>query len=213
MKMHRMIGKLAVLAVFGSAAAMATNIVYSNTTTDTLDTVFFSVGPYSELGDQIHLGGTDRLATSAVVQFFNNGATSTFDATLHLYNLGSPVGSQIGSFTTSGITGTGGAVFNVTFLALNVAVPDDLIFTVSVSNIAGAADLGVDMFEPPTIGTSDNTFMIANQKGFSKLTTPNENVFFELDATTLPVPEPSVVVMVAFGIIFLLSGWNRFRKA
>src|ERR1700724_2880379 len=114
MDMNRMIGKLTALVVFGSVAAWATTI-YSNATTDTLNTVFFSVGPYSELGDQIHLGGTDRLATMATGQFFNNGTNpnATFDATLRFYQVSAPVGAQIGSnFVLTGISAPAGGVFN-----------------------------------------------------------------------------------------------------
>ena len=213
---QEMILNLAALAVLGSVPAMADTIAYRNTTTDTFDTVFYSAGPYSQLGDQIHLAGTDRLATIAIVQFFNNGATSTFDATLRLYGVGSPVGVQIGSdFVTTGITALAGSVFNVTFLSLNVTVPNDLIFTVSESNVSGAADIGVDMFEPPSIGTSNNQFMIVKQgSSFSQLATPRENVFFELDATTVStVPEPSSFAMLGCAIAILAASRKGRRKA
>lgn len=211
--MYREIGKLAALAVFANAAAMASNIVYSNTTTDMQDTVFYSAGTYSELGDQIHLDGTDRLASSAVVQFYNNGAAGTFDATLRLYQVGSPVGAQIGNdFVVSGIAAGGTAVFNVTFLALDVTVPNDLIFTFSVSNASANMDIGVDMFEPPTVGSSDNQFMIAKRGSFSQFATLSENVFFELDATTLAAPEPDSIAMLACGAIFLLAARKRLLR-
>jgi hypothetical protein len=212
---YRMIGIVAALAVLGSAPAMASSIVYSNTTTDTLDTVFYSAGPYSQLGDQIHLGGTDRLATVATVQFFNNGDTSTFDATLRLYQVGSPVGAQIGpDFVVTNITAPSGLVFNVSFLALNVTVPNDLIFTLSESNISGNADIGVDMFEPPSIGTSNNQLMIAKQGSFSQLATLKENVFFELDATAAAtVPEPGTLMALGCGLAVLLGARKRRRRA
>lgn len=217
-----MIAKLAALALFGSAAATAANIVYSNTTTDTIDTVLYSLGPYAELGDQIHLAGTDRTATLAVAQFYNIGAAGTFDAILRLYDVGSPVGSQIGSsVTVTGISAPGGCPgacpangFNVNFV-LNTTVPTDLIFTLAIANASMGTDIGVEMFEPPGTGTSNNQFMIGRQGGiFSQLATLSENVFFELDAITASgVPEPSAFVMLGCGLVCLLAARKRLRKS
>src|SRR5262245_39566358 len=71
-------------------------VVYSNTTTDTLNTIAYAANGFVELGDQVQLAGTERNATLATVQFFNFGSAGTFDATLRLFEVGSPVGSQIG---------------------------------------------------------------------------------------------------------------------
>ena len=197
--------KLAVLMLWGSAAAMAT-IVFGNTANDTGNTFFYSANGASELGDQIHLGGTDRSATTAEVQFFNQGSAGTFDAILRLYQVGSPVGAQLGgSFSVTGIATAGGDVLNVTFNSLNLVVPDDLIFTVALNNVSSGVDLGLDMFEPPTIGSSDNTFMIAKQgSSFTQLgtcgqpqPTPCVNTFFELDATTVPEPGSILLTLLA----------------
>ena len=106
--------------------------------------------------------------------------------------------------------------FDVIFPSLNVLVPDNLIFTLSESNVAvGTADIGVDMFEPPTVGSSDNTFMIANQgAGFSQLATDDQNVFFQLSATTAAtVPEPASLAMLGGGMAVLLAARKRRRKA
>jgi len=62
-----------------STPALAT-IVYDDTTTDTGDTLAYVANGFTQIGDQVHLAGTDRLATSATVQFFNFGAAGTFDA-------------------------------------------------------------------------------------------------------------------------------------
>jgi hypothetical protein len=68
------------------AARAEAVLVYSNTTTDTFNTLLYSTGPFTEIGDQITLAGTERLAQSAQVLFFSVGSASgTFDATLRLY--------------------------------------------------------------------------------------------------------------------------------
>jgi len=77
-----------------ASVALHASTVYSNTTTDTGGTVFFSTGPYVQIGDNITLAGTERSANSATAEFFNGGSGSgTFDATLRFFNAGSPVGS------------------------------------------------------------------------------------------------------------------------
>ena len=169
------------------------------------------------MGDQIHLGGTNRLATQATVQFYNSGLAGTFDSTLRFFNVGAPVGSQIGSaFTLTGIAAGSGASFNVNFLTLNLVVPTDLIFTVSVSNQStGVAIEGLNMFEPPTIGSSSNQFAIArNSGGYLQAGTVNENVFFELQAdaerTTVPESNSLLLTVMAFPVLALAR--YRFRQ-
>ena len=90
-------------ALLAAGSASATT-VYSNITTDTFGTVFYSTGPYTQIGDQITLSGTDRAASSASVQLYNNGGSAgTFDATLRFFNVGSPVGGQLGgNFSLTG---------------------------------------------------------------------------------------------------------------
>jgi hypothetical protein len=155
----------------------------------------------TQFGDQIHLAGTERVATFALVQLYNQGDAGTADVTLRLFNVGAPVGGQIGpDFVQTGVAVSG--VTNVGFNLPNLAVPDDLIFTVSFANQLGGVNIvGLDMFEPPTVGSSDNTFGIGfDGTNFNTYPTNgfdsslNENVFFELDANS---PEPGTLGLVA----------------
>jgi hypothetical protein len=204
--MKRNILLAGVLTILCSVGALATT-VYSNTTTDTFDTVFFSAGPYSGIGDQVLLAPGDRLTTDATVQFFNNGSTGTFDARLRLYQVGSPVGAQIGTdFLATGISAPSLGVFNVVFNTGSTLVPDQLVFMVFLSNVSSGVDVGLNMFEPPTIGASDNTFAVINTGSFAQISTPNENVFFELNAST---PEPGAFGMVGGGMIAALLASRR----
>src|SRR5262249_18715123 len=116
--------------------------VYSNTTTDTLDTLAYSANGFTEIGDQIHLFGTDRFATRGTVQFYNQGSAGLFDATLRLFAVGAPVGGQIGGdFVLTGISAPGQNVFNVDFDLAGILVPDNLIFTVSIANQAAGVTI------------------------------------------------------------------------
>ena len=200
-----------------SAQAFAGTIIYSDIASDTGDTLAYSANGFTQVGDQIQLAGIDRLASLATVQFFNDGSSGTFDATLRLFNVGSPVGGQIGSdFVLTGISAPASDVFNVSFALPNLLVPDNLIFTVSAGNASAGVDIiGLDLFEPPTVGSSDNTFAIANDgTNFVQAATANENVFFELQATSaVSAPEPVTAVLAGSALLaFILfrrcaSGW------
>lgn len=210
---------LAVALLNGTASA---SVVYSNTTTDLLTTLAYTANGFTQIGDQIHLGGTDRIATQATVQFYNNGDEGTFDATLRLFevgpNSGTPVGAQIGSDVTlssliapatNGLTG-----FNVTFQLGGVLVSDDLIFTVEIANQGpGVEIIGLDNYGPsPSVGASDSTFAIArNGSGFLQVGLTDENLFFELQAQA--VPEPSTFVLTAVALFGLAPVIRRMRAA
>ena len=201
------------LLMLGCAPGARATILYDNTTTDTFDTFLYSLGPpYTALGDQIHLisAGT---ADQAKVEMFNNGDAGTFDVELDFYNVGSPVGSLLGSFDLTDIASVGSDVIDLTFdLGAGLSVPQDLIFTVSVSNTSPNMDLGVDMFEPPTVGSSDNTFMIAESDGvFSQLGTNSENVYFQLSGTaSVSTPETSSLTLLGTGLLVIgFGGWKR----
>jgi hypothetical protein len=199
--MRRVVANLIVLAVACAIPIFGSTAVFLNTTTDTADTLIYSNLFVTQFGDQIHLAGTERVATFALVQLYNQGDAGTADVTLRLFNVGAPVGGQIGpDFVQTGVAVSG--VTNVGFNLPNLTVPDDLIFTVSFGNqIGGVNIVGLDMFEPPTVGSSDNTFAIGfDGTSFGTYSTIgfdsslNENVFFELDANS---PEPGTLGLVA----------------
>jgi len=191
--------------------------VYSDTTTDTGGTVFYSTGPFVQIGDRIALAGTDREATAASAQFFAGAGSGTFDATLRFFNVGSPVGSQIGgSFTVTGSI-TSGNVAVVNWVSLgNLVLPTNVIFTVSVSNLSAGLDLGLTMFEPVTIGSSSNQFFITSTNGTTFLQSSQgnsqDNLYFSLTSvTTSCIPEPVTMLLTLLGIPVIALARKRFR--
>lgn len=211
--------KLSLLfAGLATATALQAAPVYNNTTTDTFDTVVYSTGVYTEIGDQIHLAGTDRVADGAAVQFYNLGSSGNFDATLNLYRLDSnnvDVGTLLGSYTAANMFLAAGGLLEVSWLLAGLNLPDGLFFTVSVNNFSSGMDLGLTVFDPPTVGSSSSQFLIVKgASGFAQASLGNghDNIYFRLDATSAnPIPEPGTGGMVSLAMLSLFA--IRGRRA
>lgn len=164
-------------------------------------TYVHSAGGYTEIGDAITLGGTDRTLTDASVQFYNVGASGgTFDATLRFYSLAQ---NALGSFSSAGLTIAGTDILTVTFPSLDLTIPDQFIFTVAISNVAAGLDLGLNAFEPPSVGQSDSRSVMLNDGsglGAAIASTGEGNLYFVANAITRDphqVPEPSMPGLAA----------------
>ncbi len=181
-------------------------LLYDNTSIDTFDTIFYSVGPYSALGDQIQLTSAGT-ATQALVELFNNGTAGTFDVELDFFDVASPVGALLGTFILPGVSSTGGDVLDLSVnLGAGIQLPQNVIFLISIQNQSSSdIDVGVDMFAGPTVGASDSSFIIAASPGpdYFPLPTNNENVYFQLSGNaSTTVPETSTLALLGIGLLF-----------
>jgi hypothetical protein len=189
--------------------ASADTILYDNTATDTFNTILFSVGPYDGVGDRVELTSAG-VANTASVQLFNAGGPGSFDAWLRFYAVGSPAGPQIGpDFVLGGLTAIGGDVIDLNFSLSALPVPKQVIFILGVTSVDAGVDLGVNMFEPPAVGSSDNTFALVANGSIVSVATTGENVFFQLRGVpdTTAVPEPGGLSTI--GTVLLVM---RLRK-
>lgn len=214
--MNKLPAALIALALCTGSGAVRAEVVYDNTSTDTLFTAVYSVGPYSLIGDRVALGGGDRLLNAASVQFYNLGSAGRFTASLAFWRVGAPVGAAIGSpYVLPGIAIGEAESLTITFNGLSLVVPDELVFTLAVSAVTPGADLGLNIFNPtgPSIGNSDLTrFIVQDTNGFSAIlaATPDTgNLYLQLDAT--PVPLPGALLAMASGLLVL--GWRARRGA
>ena len=200
-------------AVISTASGWSA-IVYDNTATERPTVPVFSVGPYSEIGDSITLGGTDRFLTDATVRFFNLGSAGDFAATLNFWDNSSPVVSLIGSSTINPLSINELDGLTVTFSNLNLLLPDSLIFTVSILNLTDGLDLALIAAESPSPGSSNDEEIITrigSSDFASELTGAGDgNLYLKLDATT--VPEPATLTMAASAMLALLAARKRSSK-
>jgi hypothetical protein len=193
------------LALSGAPRALeAAALLYDNTAVDTFNTLFYSVGPYNGIGDQVVLA-TPGVAATAQLQFFNAGHPGTFDVELRLYEAGTPVGPQLGSFTQAGVASTGLDVIDVLFHLGGLTLPQEIVFVAAVQ-ASGGMDLGLNLFEPPSVGVSDNTFLIVDTGIIETAVSSNENLYFQITA----VPEPSTLSLLGAGLA-VAGVWRRRR--
>ena len=201
-----------------AATALQAAPVYDNTTTDTFDTVFFSANSLTEIGDQIHLAGTERIGNTAKVQFYNFGLEGIFNATLNLYSVvaNSPnVGALLQSFASLNNAIGGNSTSEVVWSLGGLALLDDMVFTVTIDRFSSNVDLGLTVFDPPTVGSSDNSFLIVKDtNGFVHGTIGNthDNVYFLLDASdpnAIPEPGTSSAVMLAMLSLFAVRARRK----
>jgi hypothetical protein len=186
-----------VLALAAAPAAFGGALLYDNTTTDTYNALLYSAGAYTGIGDQVRLAFTAP-ADFARLQLFNAGGAGVFDVELRFFETGAPVGAQIGGpFTVTGIASAGFDVLDVTFDLDGLALPQDVIFVASV-RADPWMDLGLTLFQPPAIGSSDETSLIvADDFGFNQAFSANENVYFQITA----IPEPSTFALIASALL------------
>lgn len=175
-------------------AASHASAVYVNNVVDTLTTVSFSSG-YVQIGDQLRLTGSSEL-DNLVTQFFNLGEAARFDATLNFYRADTM--AQIGpSFIEKGISIDAGQSLNVAFSHLGgLNVPEEVVVMLSISNLVGNGDLGLNLFDPPTLGSSSNqSFFVNTGAGLLEASTLQgiDNVYFEINAATRSVPTPGTL--------------------
>lgn len=193
-----------------AALTCSADVIYDNTLNDTGFTVFYSAG-YSRIGDQIQVV-TPGGVSSVDAQFFNIGADATFDATLAFYQVGSPISSLIGSLTATGVSIAGGASQTVTFSnAGNLQLPGDVILAVSIANVSNGGDIGLNFFDPPTLGASNNSFFIADDGGgLAQVSTfmNVDNVYLQI--RTSDAPEPSTLgLTLGFVGALVFFKWRR----
>jgi hypothetical protein len=206
---------LAAALFAGPAFANGVILYYDNATPaqDALNAVVFSSGPYTGIGDSIGLTSAGS-ANSASVEFFNGASAGTFDASLLFFNVGSPVGTQIGSaYDLAGLYIGANSELDVNFQLGNLNLPSNVVFILEVSNVTGGADPGVELYSNPTIvGTNTPDTVIVFQDGvFTQVSTGgggSGNPYFGLELT----PEPSTWwLMVGAGLAAAV--WRKFRRS
>lgn len=202
--------KLAAGCLLLAASARAANVYLNNSPGSDLGAgINYISNDLVEAGDQITLLPGTLLLDLVTIEIFNSDGTDTIsDATLRLYQVNSGVlGPMITNLTLNGMTFTNGASTTLSFNFAQVAIPNELVWTLEFSNNAG---LELNLYNPPTVGSSDpTTAWFRPSSGSLMLDTfdPGPGGFYErnfnarFDAQFAPeVPEPSTLWIVGIGL-------------
>lgn len=190
-----------------------------------------------ETGDEIFLAGSERFLTSFVFEYWalNNGTTSGafsgIDARVRFYLNDGPAFNGYATpgtaFYDSGwvnaliTTPTNRATINFDYSdfaagwlvgpAAVMPVASNFTWSVQFRDMDGDDTVGVDLFNPPTVGQAIIDYWQYNGTSWSLLTnTVPMNFAARFDAVV--VPEPSGVVLAILGGLGVFFVGRRYRK-
>lgn len=103
-----------------------------------------------------------------------------------------------------------GALMNMN---LNAALPQDFTVVYSFSGLAGGDQIGLEVFNPPTVGTNYGDYWIMNGSSWELVTNNAGGVAVgsQFINSPEPAPEPSVLGLGAMGMV-LMAQLIRRRK-
>ena len=204
-----------ILSAIFAASAGAGTAFYDNISSPSIDTLTdlaFSAGPYDGIGDSVALTGPG-VADSAALQLFNDGAAGTFDATLLFFNTGAPVSTQFGGgFTETGLAADANSYVNLSFTGLNLAVPQNFVFVLTLANVTSGVDLGLELYSGTAVGSNTpDTAIVLQQSAFTQVSTGGDgsgNPALQLSS----VPEPASWPAFILAGIVLVGNRRRTRN-
>jgi hypothetical protein len=206
---------IAVLAsTFVLCASASAGIVYDNTTTS-LNQFFFTNAV--EYGDQVTLGGNalERVISQVQFQYFatnlTGGETALFRLYAHANATSAPPSTLL--FDSGSFAIANGQQF-VTVDGLSVPIANNtLTWAVTFSGLTGTKQAGLELYDPPTTGSSFKDFWIHSSDGtwstfaFSPTFTPAGNFAARITA----VPEAGTIIYALFGGL-LFAGYHARRR-
>lgn len=233
-KFFRVFGMTAtVLAASATLSSALAELVYDNSSNDRFTREIRNSSNIREFGDEINLGGTYRNLSQFRFQYYGtnvNGGSSfagNVQVTLRLrandgtlYSGYARPGTELyrSQPFSVGVTYRDTLIYDLTdlygggaALALSGPVPNTFTWTVEFSGLAAGDEVGLDVFDPPTVGSSYNDFWFNDSvNGWILLTNASVNMNFA--AQVHAVPEPGTLWLLALGGLACFPLIRRFRK-
>jgi len=228
-KSFGMRGVLVLAALWiGSTLSLRAATIFNNSVNDTTNR--FNPGTY-EVGDQIVLAGTERFLTDFSFEYWgtNSAGPTTFagdvQARVRFYQND---GVTFNGYASPGtmffdslwfqVTPTPRATLNFTqgvdFPIGGLIIPsNDMTWSVQFRNMGATDTIGVDLYNPPTVGIDYPDYWqnnaVRNWALMTNSLVPTMNFAAQMQAT---VPEPSVLALSVTGGLGILMMVRRLRR-
>jgi hypothetical protein len=205
--MKRLIGFVAVLVAASSMAVSTKATVVFDNTTNYLAQYF---GSTNEFGDQIRLiDGIERLVTQFKFEYWtSHGISGDEKLQVKLYDNAGIDGSPGTVLYDSGQFSIKSGYNTVTLDGLDVNVPDSFTWTVQFTGVQANENLGLLLYDPPTVGSSYNDFWEKTGGVWGTKTLPETVANFSAKVTAV-VPEPTVM---QYGLLTGVAGLVAFLR-
>ncbi len=219
MQTNKPLATFVALSFAAVAAHGATSIVYNNSTSYT-DTI---LNPgLNQVGDEINLGAGPRFGQTFRFEYYGLNFDGDETVQLRFYNNdGAPLGNN--TFKPNSVffdslvqtlpaptdpSGRNTLQYDLFFVAL----PERFTFSVAFGGISGNDVAGLPLYNPPTVGFSENDYWF-NTGSDWQLRGTNVPINFGALLVATSVPEPSTYALVIVGGLCGLALVNRRKRA
>jgi hypothetical protein len=220
MHSNKILASIAAITLAAAASQAATSIVYSNATT--YSGIILNPG-LAEVGDEIILGPGPRFGESFRFEYYGLNFDGNEQVQLRFYNndgtdLGNNTYLPNSVFYDSGVnslptptdpSNRNTLQYDLTFTA--ITLPERFTFSVSFSGIEGDDQVGLPLYNPPTVGISENDYWF-NNSPWELRGTNGVGINFGASLVATSVPEPSTYVLAIIGGLCGLALINRRKR-
>lgn len=174
---------------------LSSSPVYNNTAN--LLGFYFGIDDGDVCGDTVTLAPGPRLMNEISLLVYAPVANSA-DTTITLHAGGTPTGTELFSTSLSDQSYAAG-INTVTVTPPEVLIPDTVTWTIEFANRSVAQDLGPIMYDPPTVGSSENAFWLNG--GGAWFGPPPDNPVANFGAEIKAIPEPSTAIFLGLALV------------